>query len=186
MTARPRAGTVVIGIGNVIRSDDGLGVHAVRRLRERWSSPSDVELIDGGTAGLMLLPYLADADRAIIVDAIAIGAPAGSLVRLDRGEGVFPTGTTPHDVGLSDLLDAMRLTAATPRAFVLHGIQPASTELGTDLTPVVADALDALVTAVEAELAGWSAADLPCTVSDDRSSPEQERHRVPGHSRTDH
>ncbi len=186
MTLPPVGRTVVIGIGNVIRSDDGLGVHAIRRLRERRPALTDVELIDGGTAGLMLLHHLADADRAIIVDAIAVGAPAGTLVRLDRGEGILPTGTTPHDVGLSDLLDAMRLTLATPEEFVLHGIQPASTGLGTELTPVVADALDALVGAVETELEGWLVPNRRSTEPDPRSCQEQESRHVPGHSRTNH
>src|ERR1019366_4478021 len=76
------AETVVIGLGNVILSDDGLGVHAVRRLRDRCPLADRVELIEGGTAGLLLLPHLADARRAIIIDAIDTGAPPGTLVRL--------------------------------------------------------------------------------------------------------
>jgi hydrogenase maturation protease len=64
------ADTVVIGLGNVILSDDGLGVHAVRRLRERPELDADTELVEGGTAGLLLLPYLEDARRVILVDAI--------------------------------------------------------------------------------------------------------------------
>ena len=72
-----RSTTVVIGIGNVIHSDDGLGVHAVRRLRHRTLGADDIQLIEGGTAGLMLLPHLAAARRAIIIDAI--------VSRLKRG-----------------------------------------------------------------------------------------------------
>ena len=78
-----RRGTAVIGIGNVVLSDDGLGVHAVRRLRDRYRFGDDIELIEGGTAGLLLLPSLADARRAIIVDAIDTGTAPGALVRLD-------------------------------------------------------------------------------------------------------
>lgn len=163
MTARARGGIVVIGIGNVVRSDDGLGVHAVRELRRRRPHREGVQLIDGETGGLMLLPHLADADRAIIVDAIAIGTPAGTLVRLDRSEGIFATGMTPHEVGLADLLDAMRLSDATPSQLVLHGAQPGSTAFGTALTAPVAGALDALVDAIEIELAAWSARPLAGT-----------------------
>ena len=101
------ADTVVIGLGNVILSDDGLGVHAVRRLRERYVLGEEVELIEGGTAGLLLLPHLADARRAILVDAIDSGAPAGTLVRPSgrrTGRRVHDIRMTPHDVGLADLL----------------------------------------------------------------------------------
>ena len=80
MTGAPD--TVVIGVGNVVLSDDGLGVHVVRRLRDRYRLEDRVELVEGGTAGLLLLPHLADARRVIIVDAIDTGAPAGTLVRL--------------------------------------------------------------------------------------------------------
>jgi hydrogenase maturation protease len=153
--SEPQAQAVVIGIGNVVRTDDGLGVHAIRRLRERRKCAEDVELIEGGTAGLLLLPHIADAHRVLIIDAINIGARAGTLVRLARGEGAFASGMTPHDVGLADLLDAARLTAAWPEELVLHGAQPRSTAFGTELTPPVAAALDGLVDAIEAELTLW-------------------------------
>ena len=150
-----RDGTVIIGIGNIIRSDDGLGVHAVRRLRERHPLAHDVELIEGGTAGLLLLPCLDGARRAIIVDAISVGHPPGTLVRLKSGDGAFSTGMTPHDVGLADLLDAARLTNALPDELVVHGVQPASTAMGTELTPPVAAALDPLVDAIHTDLLEW-------------------------------
>lgn len=150
-------GTTVIGIGNVVLSDDGLGVHAVRRLRERYAFGGHVDLIEGGTAGLLLLPHLADARRAIIIDAIDTGAERGVLVRLE-GQDVgraFAAGSTPHAVGLSDLLGAARLIGAWPDQLVLHGIQPASTAIGTDLTAPVVAALDSLVDRVVWELIAW-------------------------------
>lgn len=154
-----RRGSAVIGIGNVVLSDDGLGVHAVRRLRELHDLGDAVELVEGGTAGLLLLPHLAEARRAIIVDAIDTGAPAGTLVRID-GEGhgdPFPVGSTPHEVGLGDLLAAARLTDAWPERLVLHGAQPASTAIGTDLTTPLAAVLDRLVERIVDELIAWDA-----------------------------
>jgi hydrogenase maturation protease len=155
------AETVVIGLGNVVLSDDGLGVHAVRRLR-RCSLAKGVELIEGGTAGLLLLPHLADARRAIIVDAIDTGAPPGTLVRLPGEDwaSAFSIRITPHDVGLRDLLGAAQLSGAWPRELVLHGAQPASTAIGTELSAPVAAALDPLVCAIVAELAAWDASAL--------------------------
>jgi hydrogenase maturation protease len=149
--------TVVIGLGNVVLSDDGLGVHAVNRLRHRFAIGGDVELVEGGTAGLLLLPYLADARRVIIIDAIDVGARAGTLVRLDGKEWAraFDVRMTPHDVGLVDLLGAAELSGAWPEQLVLHGAQPSCTAIGTELTDTVGAALDPLVDAIAAELAGW-------------------------------
>src|SRR5450755_4504136 len=160
-----RAGVVVIGVGNVALSDDSLGVHAVRRLRERFAFADGVELVEGGTAGLMLLPHLADARRAILVDAIDTGAPVGQLVRLEGKDwaSAFAVRMTPHDVGLADLLGAARLSGAWPRELVLHGAQPASTHVGTELTTAVAAPLDPLVDAIAAELVRWGAPMLSAT-----------------------
>jgi hydrogenase maturation protease len=156
---RETRGTVVIGLGNIVLSDDGLGVHVVRRLRDRNGLEDRVELVEGGTAGLLLLPYLADAERVIIVDAIDTGAPAGSLTRL-AGEDwriAFAPHLSPHDVGLRDLLGAAQLSGVWPSELVLHGAQPACTAIGTELSEPVAAALDPLTSAVVAELADWEA-----------------------------
>jgi hydrogenase maturation protease len=153
-------GTVVIGLGNIVLSDDGLGVYAVRRLRERHAFDEDVELIEGGTAGLLLLPYLADAGRAIIVDAIDVGAAPGTPVRLDGEEwsSAFAVRMTPHDVGLADLLGAAGLTGMWPERLALHGAQPESTAIGTELSAPVAAAIEPLVDAIADELALWGVA----------------------------
>lgn len=152
--------TVVIGLGNVVLSDDGLGVHAVRRMHHRYQPGDGVELVEGGTAGLLLLPCLADAKRVIIVDAIDTGAPAGTLVRLDGEDwaSAFESRMTPHDVGLVDLLGAARLSGAWPERLVLHGVQPASTSIGIELSTPVAAALERLLDAVAAELRQWGVA----------------------------
>jgi hydrogenase maturation protease len=150
----------VIGLGNMVLSDDGLGVHAVRRLRELYAFDDGVELIEGGTAGLLLLPHLADARRALVVDAIDTGSNPGTLTRLEGEDwaSAFATGMTPHDVGLADLLGAARLSGAWPERLVLHGAQPSSTAIGTELSAPVAAALDPLVDAIAAELLAWGVA----------------------------
>lgn len=156
------AGTVVIGIGNIVLSDDGLGVHAVRRLRERHTVPG-VEIIEGGTAGLLLLPHLADARRAILVDAIDVGAPAGTPVRLE-GEAckrAFSTGLTAHEVGLADLLAAARISGAWPETLILHGAQPASTAVNANLSAPLAACLDELVDRIAADLAATAPSPAP-------------------------
>lgn len=151
--------TVVIGLGNIVLSDDGLGVHAVRRLRERHAVGEDVEVIEGGTAGLLLLPYLADARRAILVDAIDVGAAPGTVTRLDGEDwmSAFSIRMTPHEVALEDLLGAAQLTGTWPEALVLLGAQPGSIAFGTEPTPPVAAAIDPLVDAIVAEFGAWKA-----------------------------
>jgi hydrogenase maturation protease len=149
--------TVVIGVGNVLLSDDGLGVHAIRRLRDRYAFAGDVALVEGGTAGLLLLPHLADARRALIVDAIDTGAEPGALVQLDGDDcaRAFTMGPTAHDVGLADLLGAARVSGAWPQKLVLHGAQPASAAVGTELTAPLAAVLDLLVDRIVEELVAW-------------------------------
>ena len=151
------ATAAALGVGNLALSDDGLGVHAVRRLRERYRLGPDVELIDGGTAGLALLPRLAEAGRALVVDAIDTGAEPGTLVRLEacEWEEALARGGTAHSVGVGDLLVAARLSDAWPERLVLHGAQPASTAIGGELTAPLAAVLDALVDRVARELASW-------------------------------
>ena len=148
----------VIGLGNVVCSDDGLGVHAVRRLRAAHRLPPGVEFIEGGTAGLLLLPHLADADEAVLVDAVDVGAVPGTLVRLEGRELDLAAagGTTVHDVGLVDLLRAARFSGTMPRRLVLHGAQAGSTAIGTTLSPPVFGALDRLVARLTAELHAWT------------------------------
>jgi hydrogenase maturation protease len=148
---------VVIGLGNVVMSDDGLGVHAVRRLQHRYRLEARVEVVEGGTAGLLLLPLLADARQVIILDAIDTGAEPGTLVRLDGEDwaSAFQIGMTPHDVGLADLLGAAQLSGMWPERLALHGAQPDRTEIGTELSAPVAAVIDSLVDRVAAELANW-------------------------------
>ncbi len=149
--------TVVIGLGNVVLADDGLGVHAVRRLRDRYAFEQGVELIEGGTAGLLLLPHLAEARHAILVDAIDSGSAPGTLTRLEGKDwsAALSIRMTPHEVALEDLLGAAQLSDTWPDELVLLGVQPASIALGTELTQPVAAALDSLVDAIADELLAW-------------------------------
>lgn len=149
------APTLVLGLGNVLCGDDGVGVAAVARIQRRFRIPSAVAVEDGGTLGLALLARLQGVRDLILVDAVEIGAPAGTLVRL-AGEAVGPAvrdRLSPHQVGVADLLEAARLIDVSPDRVVLLGVVPATTELGLGCTPAVRDAVPALVEAVVDELA---------------------------------
>lgn len=143
---------LVLGLGNVLLGDDGAGPAVVTQLRDRHA-PAGVRICDGGTLGLALLPYLEDARRVILVDAVAADAPAGTLVRLE-GADVGPavaTRLSPHQVGVADLLDGARWHDREPEYLVLLGVVPASIELGIGLSRPVQRALPQLIELVCAE-----------------------------------
>ena len=144
---------LVLGLGNVLCGDDGLGAVAVHLLERRYVSPPGVLVLDGGTLGLSLLPLLEQARDAILVDAIrAPGAP-GSFVRIE-GDDVAPAVAarlSVHQVGVLDLLDAARWRDCYPERLILLGLVPQSFELGVGRTPAVEAALPGLVQRVVEE-----------------------------------
>lgn len=151
MSAAP---VLVLGIGNELLGDDGVGVEAARRL----PPAPGVEVLDGGTAGLMLLPYLAGRRALLVLDALSpsFGAP-GTVVSLTgdqvrRGHGAR---ATAHDVGLVDALAAAELTGSAPGRLALVGVVPESVTTRWGLSPLVAGRLDAVLAAARTVLAGW-------------------------------
>ncbi len=147
---------VVLGIGNLLMSDEGIGVHAVEALQTHFVLPAEVEVVDGGTTGMELLPELEGADHLIVVDAVRVGKPPASVVRLvgDEVPAFFKTKLSPHQVGLSDVLAALRFAGGSPGQVVLIGVQPASLEMGMELSLEVAARLGDVLSLVTAELAG--------------------------------
>ncbi|HEX8960768.1 MAG TPA: HyaD/HybD family hydrogenase maturation endopeptidase [Geobacteraceae bacterium] len=154
---------LVLGIGNLIMSDDGIGVRVVQLLAERYRIPTGVTVLDGGTLGLDLLPKLEGVERLLVVDAVETGQPPGTVVRLTGEEVpvVLETKVSPHQMGLKDLLAVAMLQGFAPREMVLWGVQPALIDVGMELSPVVADTLEPLVRHVVAELDRWNAGMTP-------------------------
>ena len=150
------ASTIVLGLGNLLLADEGVGVRAVQRLVDDPRVPSDVTLVDGGTLGLELLSYAAEASRLLILDAADAGLAPGTVMRLGSGDlKGLAGGSTVHQLGAADLLATMRLSGHTPRDVVLLGVQPASTRLCVDLSLVVQASLNTLVEAAVAQLVAW-------------------------------
>jgi len=106
--------TLVLGIGNVLMGDEGIGVHAVKALeRDTW--PAGVTLLDGGTGGFHLLEYLHDFPSIVLIDATMDGQPAGAVTVLrPKYASDFPRVLTAHDIGLRDLIEATVLTRPMP------------------------------------------------------------------------
>lgn len=148
---------MVLGIGNLIMSDDGAGVRVIQHLVDNYRFPPGVTVLDGGTLGLDLLPQLEGIDRLLIVDAVNTGGAPGTLVRLTGAEIpiVMETKLSPHQMGLKDLLAVAMLQGIKPPEMVLLGIQPGNIELGMDFSPAVAAKFDTLVENVLRELEDW-------------------------------
>jgi len=152
----------VLGLGNLVMSDDSAGVRVVQRLMGLHRFPDGVTLMDGGTLGLDLLPYLEGVDRLLVIDAVETGRPAGTIVRLagDEIPLALATKVSPHQMGLKDLLTVADLQGHAPREMVLWGVQPGSIEMAMELSPDVAAAIGPLEERVLRELAGWGVVPL--------------------------
>ncbi|MDD2662637.1 MAG: HyaD/HybD family hydrogenase maturation endopeptidase [Dechloromonas sp.] len=146
---------VILGIGNILLTDEGVGVRVVEALAARGGLPSGVELIDGGTCGMEMLEQLENLDALIVVDCVRCGRPPATPVLL-KGDDVpvfFRTKLSPHQVSLSDVLASLEFTGRAPRKTVIVGMQPVSMGLGLDLSPEVAASLPELVDLTLAEIA---------------------------------
>jgi hydrogenase maturation protease len=149
--------TLVLGLGNVLMRDEGVGVHVVRELEKR-TLPAGVECLDGGTGGFTLLEPLQSAGRIILIDAAADGNPEGTVTRTTpRFSRDYPPTLTAHDIGVKDLLDVFYIQGGSPNV-VLYAItidpqQPISLEL----SEVIAQAAQVAVAEILAELASNSA-----------------------------
>lgn len=156
-----RSGMLVLGLGNLLLSDDGLGVHAIDRLRKdpRVDSriDSEVTLLDGGTQGLSLMPHLSGFPRLLVIDAVDVGEAPGTLVRFEgKALDGLPGKPSVHQLGFADLMVAMKLLGESPEEVVVLGVQPLSTDWGVELTPPVQNALFSLLNAVVTQLESWA------------------------------
>lgn len=155
----PDGPILVLGVGNILLRDEGVGVLVVRELERRANAgearlPSGTRVVDGGTLGLDLLPVIDEARALIMVDAVALRRGAGSVAVLRGGalHGALAGHVSPHQVGVGDLIAVGRLTGALPDAVALVGIEPGEIAIGLELTPAVAAAVDDAIEAIIAEL----------------------------------
>lgn len=149
--------TVVLGIGNLLMKDEGAGVHAVSILKENFSFSPEVTVMDGGTMGLDLLYFLEGAEKLLMIDAVSSGAPAGT-VKICEGDDIPPSAWgkfSVHQIGLQDLVTAMRLTGQEPPQICLAGIEPRDVCLEIGLSPEVEKGLPALIETVIKKLGQW-------------------------------
>lgn len=147
-------GATVLGIGNILLRDEGIGVRAVEALTSRYELPEDVTAIDGGTMGLDLLPFLKKGGFLLIIDALKAGKDIGQITRLEDSQvpSFISARLSPHQIGLQELLATAKLIDSEPAKTVMLGIEPGDLSVGLELSPEVASRIDEIVEMAVAEL----------------------------------
>jgi hydrogenase maturation protease len=155
--------TLLLGLGNILLRDEGIGVHTVNRMREEWSFSPEVEIIDGGTLGLDLLPYFEKYSRILIVDAVDFGKEPGYISLLKDGDVLKPFSKklSVHNIGLADILFSCQLIDIKPAEIIIIGIQPKSMDIGLDMTEEIGGKMPDLINTAIKTLENW---DIKCVL----------------------
>ena len=135
------ADITVVGVGNTIMTDDGFGVRAAEYLQKITSYPDFVQILDGGTLGMDLMPYIAGTKKLLFIDAINIDAPVGSYHEFkdDELNAYFKDKISVHDLGLNDMLAVLKVTGEPVEEVMVIGIKPDIITMGTEMTQPVAE-----------------------------------------------
>lgn len=155
MAAGAQGDTLILGVGNPLMGDDGVGVLAVERLLGRPDLPPGVTIMDGGTAGLGLIPLIEGYRRVVLVDAVLMGEAPGTVRRFKWQEASVAGREQPLSLHQSDLADALALAEALgclPPEVIVFGVQPQHTDWEQPLSEVVARALPGLIDALLTEV----------------------------------
>jgi hydrogenase maturation protease len=148
---------VVLGLGNILLSDEGVGVHAVHAIKRQYDFHPKINLVDGGTMGLDLLPLFQNGERILIIDAVDFKKSPGyvGVMEGDAIPSALNAKLSAHHIGLSDLLFTAKLMRTTPPEICLIGIQPKSLQLGLDMTQEIGAQMDSIISLAVQKLARW-------------------------------
>jgi len=147
---------IVVGLGNILMSDEGVGVRVVDRLKERYTFPANVEVYDGGTTGMHgLLPLMEEADHMIVIDAVNGPGEAGDVYRysLEDFKLTIPKKLSAHDIGFIECLAVAEINETLPRSVTVIGVKPSDmTTMSMELTETVKASMEKLMDMTLAEL----------------------------------
>ena len=149
---------VALGVGNLLRQDEGVGIHAVREMAGSGAE-SEAALVDGGTAVFEALSPWKEIEKLVVIDAMRGGRPPGFITRLslkDVADRTAPA-LSVHEQGLLDALGLLQQAGLRVGEIVIYGVEPAETDWGTELSEPVAECLPMLAARVRAELASAGA-----------------------------
>jgi len=139
---------VVIGLGNILMEDEGIGVHAIRHLEEKYTFSPEIEIVDGGTSGLDLLPFFGPEKSILLVDAVNFNMKPGTVASLEDDAilAQLDPKISLHHLGLSDLISISELTDRKAKKMTLLGIQPESMEnLDLEMTDTIKGVFDKII-----------------------------------------
>ena len=144
---------LVLGVGNILQSDDGVGVHVVEKMRDDIQS-DEVDVCDGGTAGLDLISIVDNRRVVIVVDAVNGGEKSGTVYRLTPEDIDEPNlrFDSLHQVGLLETLNMAKMTGRAPMRTVIVGVQPEVVDWGLSLSPAVQDQIPKIINQVKKEI----------------------------------
>ena len=147
----------LIGLGNILLRDEGVGVHAVEALRKKYDFPDSIRLLDGGTMGLDLLPYMEGMEKILFIDAMDLKKEPGTIALLEDDEipSILKPALSFHQVGLSDLLFASKFMGMKPSKITLIGIQPEKIETGLNLSETLNENFGKLLETILEKLREW-------------------------------
>ncbi|MEY6431047.1 hydrogenase maturation protease [Thioalkalicoccus limnaeus] len=156
--------TLILGLGNILLSDEAVGAVVARRVQERWPNRPGFHYLDGGTLSFTLAEPIALAARLIVVDAARMDCTPGT-VQIFEGAAMDHRlryhGRSVHEISLADLLDMARLTDTLPMRRALVAIEPARIDWGDSLSPAVAAAVEVAAARIDELIAGWGQDDEP-------------------------
>jgi len=147
----------VLGIGNILLSDEGLGVRVVEELQRRYEFPQNVRVIDGGTLGIDLLYHLEGTEKLLIIDAVLGGKEPGTFYKI-KGENVkkyFKNKVSMHELGIQEVLALLEVLEKPVKEIVIIGLEPKSLEISTELTSEVKERLPLLIREAIKQLKEW-------------------------------
>ncbi len=147
----------LIGLGNILLRDEGVGVQAVEALRKRFDFLENALLLDGGTLGLDLLPYVEGMEKILFVDALDLQKEPGTIAVLEDDEipAILRPALSFHQVGLADLLFASKFMGMKPEKITLIGIQPEKIETGLTLSETLNENFERLLKTILEKLREW-------------------------------
>jgi hydrogenase maturation protease len=147
----------ILGIGNLLMGDEGVGIHALTTLQETYTFSPNINFIDGGTIGIDLIPYFEECKKMIIIDAVDSQEEPGFIVTLANEEihYRFNTKLSLHHAGLSDVLSIIKLQEIEAPDMVLIGVQPEKVEMGLELSDTVGSKMEKVISIIINKLEEW-------------------------------
>ncbi|MEO2069547.1 MAG: HyaD/HybD family hydrogenase maturation endopeptidase [Desulfurobacteriaceae bacterium] len=148
----------ILGVGNILLRDEGFGVKLIYTLKAKYDFPKNVELIDGGTAGILLSPEIDGLDKLLIIDVVNAEGSPGEIKIYEKDDFFIdrlPLKLSPHQIGLQEVLLLNEMKGTCPKEIKLIGIIPKSIETGTSLTPELEEKVEEVEKLVIETLKSW-------------------------------